>query len=315
MATMRSFRLRIYPRSGQIDDTGDRRREFWRFVENFDLQAIAAAPSPAPAVPYYEESSTSTAAPIPAPPQTAPPQTDVEAYERRVEASFGRELKQQLRRYLTENFATEREVTRTLRRVYFRTRIRGYSSLQLAVAVKGMKSLAKAFDDDFDLLKMFLQTYTPIAFSDSVGVSGMRNEVEAEAQIPKTFQEEFQGEDKTPSKSSRISSGIGALVGMSSDRATWLWVISNLSLVVPVLLSLAVLYVAFDGLNQERETLRKAATDLSSKSDEVIKEQRARSASFDKLEQALITKTLENLNEKAVNKSPTPAAGASKSNP
>jgi hypothetical protein len=112
----------------------------------------------------------------------------------------------------------------------------------------------KAIRGDFDYFQVFLGAYIPIAFAQAVGdeafADGMQYQVEVPPLLRNQFSETHTGgpgvEGATPGASAQIG------------KANWAWIISNTSLVVPVLLAAAILYVAFTKLNEWAGSERKA---------------------------------------------------------
>ncbi len=49
--------------------------------------------------------------------------------------------------------------------ITFATRIVGYASLNLEVSTGSIKQLAKAFENDFDSFRVFLEAFVPVAFA------------------------------------------------------------------------------------------------------------------------------------------------------
>jgi len=58
---------------------------------------------------------------------------------------------------------------------------------------------------------------------------------------------------------------------LKTQAINWAWVVSNTSLILPVALALAVVYMAFQSLSNERAEVGKAMLQLQERQNEVIR--------------------------------------------
>jgi hypothetical protein len=151
-------------------------------------------------------------------------------------------------------YASNLEKAAIASKIVVKTEIGYYSSLGLLMWLEPIKEVARLFEGNFDYFQVFLGAYIPIAFAQAVGdeafADGMQYQVEVPASLRNQFSEMHAGG----------SGAEGAAHGPSTQmgKANWAWIISNTSLVVPVLLAAAILYVAFTKLNEWAGSERKA---------------------------------------------------------
>lgn len=126
--------------------------------------------------------------------------------------------------------------------VSFSTRIAGYSSLNLDLLVGSIKQVARAFDDDFDSLRVFLEMFVPEAYARVFDVDHA-DSLDFAITIPTTVEHAFRSAAQGPvPQGAAVPLGAGGTAVAQRDRAEWLWRLANGSLLVPVLLALVVLY-------------------------------------------------------------------------
>jgi hypothetical protein len=148
-----------------------------------------------------------------------------------------------------------------------------YGSLTLGVDVSGIKGLAEFFDHNYDLFKTVLSQYAPLAFAvaatgyDTASIEGLS----CAADVPRRMAEMLSqnGETKTSGKSTTDNAGNPS--SLRTQAINWAWIVSNTSLILPVALGLAVIYMAFQALVNERDELRKAVLLLQERQNEVIR--------------------------------------------
>jgi len=134
--------------------------------------------------------------------------------------------------------------------IQFAFRVSGirYGTLSFDLGIGGLTSIAKLLDHNFDLFKMLTETYVPQAFSYTFD---LLSEPEKASSLVFSY---------TPSQSiAEAFTNLSPLTLPSSlpisptspppqtseheEKLKWFWLVSNFSLVVPVLLSLLVLWV------------------------------------------------------------------------
>ncbi|MEY2507055.1 MAG: hypothetical protein QOH01_1384 [Verrucomicrobiota bacterium] len=214
---------------------------------------------------------------------------DADILETRVQSAFSGALKSYF-----ESIANPAIITPDGQRraaaaaaIVVQTRIRGYSSLELGLNFEPVSKVVELFDGKFEYFVAFLGMYIPQAFQralsngeyypDIYAVAGqVQCDVFAAPQLVAAFQ------------SSAVQSGSSVtLAPTATDRARWVWILANTSLVVPTILAAFYVYL-------------------------IVRQNHEREASIDKAYQELIRVELDlsrSLLPKA-DKSPTPAASA-----
>lgn len=142
-----------------------------------------------------------------------------------------------------------------------RARILGYSSLDLGVSIEPIKNLVELFDGNFEYFSAFLSTYIPAAFQASLGSYGVYfgswDDVGAQLDFaignPAVIAADFTSANRSHTDRTRAAQG-------AIDKARWLWILSNTSLVVPTVLAAWYLY----GVSKELE-VRQRSVDESFK--------------------------------------------------
>jgi len=159
---------------------------------------------------------------------------------------FGSELAE----LLWMRFGGHRTYQSTLQRMFsaptrlvsFRVIGIGYGSLEISTLVEGFKGVADAFDNNFEVFRLALEGLAPEAFAAATGTA-----VAVSCDVAKS------------------SPGVDAATEKST-RLRWLWILSNTSLILPVALSLLVLYVGatfgLQLLSKEADMLEARAKDL-----------------------------------------------------
>jgi hypothetical protein len=131
-------------------------------------------------------------------------------------------------------------------------------SLELGLIFEPVENLAKIFENNFDYFETFLRSYIPIAFynslrpqyqADSIGWRDTVDQLEFEIAPTNEFRNHFQSKNKSQNQPGRNNS--------ITTKANWLWVISNTSLVVPVLIISLILYFTFIRLTTKEDRLER----------------------------------------------------------
>jgi hypothetical protein len=129
-------------------------------------------------------------------------------------------------------------------------------SLELGLIFQPVEKLGKLFDNNFEYFETFLKSYIPIAFLDSlkppfqanlIGWSNVVDQLEIQINPTNEFRNEFQ--------SNALSQASPITNNSLKSKANWLWVISNTSLVIPVLICSIALYLAFGRLTNKENNL------------------------------------------------------------
>jgi hypothetical protein len=193
----------------------------------------------------------------------------VQELEQRVVQRFGRSLREVL---LTDFFGVESREEIAVPVFAFQVIGFRYGSLSLDIDVVGLKGLAEFFDKNIDLFRIVLSQYAPSALTMALGayeggwIEGLECAVQPTAEIDRAFDVPAQQEAgiskaiQQPANSSR-----------SLQSLNWAWIVSNTSLVLPVILSLIVMYLAFVSLEHERDRLSQGMSSLVDKQTEIMR--------------------------------------------
>jgi hypothetical protein len=147
-----------------------------------------------------------------------------------------------------------------------------YGSLMLDVDVTGLKGLSRFFDKNIDMLQVVLCQYAPTALA--MAAVGNDNSdawidgLECKIQVGQQLAAAFNSDTNSTTQTMPIP---GSATSKTVQSINWAWIVSNTSLVLPVLLSLVVFYFAFAGLDHERERLAQGMTSLADKQTDVLK--------------------------------------------
>lgn len=137
--------------------------------------------------------------------------------------------------------------------IIFGVKIAGYSSINLDLSVGALKKVDEIFDSDFDSFRVFLDAFVPQAYARVFKYDDAQR-LDSNVQIPDSFAKAF-------AMAAMPSSAAGlpmALPGQQAneqspsaarEKAEWLWRLANGSLLVPVVLSLVVLYLGMSMLH------------------------------------------------------------------
>ncbi|HXS93644.1 MAG TPA: hypothetical protein VN736_03505 [Candidatus Limnocylindrales bacterium] len=210
---------------------------------------------------------------------------NIRAVEQRVVQRFGRHLRDLLltdfrtggdSRYRRRNFPVEFYVERQpISAPSFAFQVAGfrYGSMTLDVDVAGLKGMAEFFDKNIELLQVVLCQYAPAALAMAAGGNGNGGDtwidgLDCKIQTGPQFAATFNSDTNATTQPMAIP---GSPASKTLQSINWAWIVSNTSLVLPVLLSLVVFYFAFVGLDHERERLAQGMTSLADKQTEVLK--------------------------------------------
>ncbi|MFO0815314.1 MAG: hypothetical protein U0796_19030 [Gemmatales bacterium] len=110
-----------------------------------------------------------------------------------------------------------------------------YSSIGIGLAFEPIEKLAELFDHNFHYFDVFLRQYAPMAFHQAIGrrtrsnPASATNQMEFSVSYDPNFIDSFKAD--SPKKTKSASKKHGVL-----QKANWLWIVSNCSLLVPVAL-------------------------------------------------------------------------------
>lgn len=137
--------------------------------------------------------------------------------------------------------------------ITFGVRIAGYSSINLDLSVGSLKKVVEVFDNDFDSFRVFLEAFVPQAYA-RVFSHDDAQRLDSEVRIPDSFVKAFATAASPPSAAELSVTPLEQLASghppsVAREKAEWLWRLANGSLLLPVLLSLVVLYLGMSMLH------------------------------------------------------------------
>ena len=122
-----------------------------------------------------------------------------------------------------------------------------YSSLGFDLSIEPIEKVIEIFDNNYELLRIFLDQYIPESFLSSISVNNDSIPIEVSIDYPESYKDIFN--KKTGNQKNKTAESIENNNQQTSgkwEKAKWFWSMANGSLVVPVILSLIVLYFAFN---------------------------------------------------------------------
>jgi hypothetical protein len=186
-----------------------------------------------------------------------------------------------------------------LSKVFFKARNISHGSFRFSVDVAGFENLVNLFDNNYDLFFMAFSSLIPQAFSKvfkdyDIGGGSFNFDID----IPRDFKEEFgQPREKQDDNSSRQSESMKE--SLRPTRLQWAWVVSNTSLIVPVLLTLGVMYFLHNNLTFERTQAEARMQKMFDAQLSILDKERDRQDSLKEIEKRIITKYLEGIDQKS----------------
>jgi len=144
--------------------------------------------------------------------------------------------------------------------IVVRSRVRGYSSLELGLNFEPINRLVELFDGKFEYFVAFLGAYVPLAFQLSIQsppwdpnwdriFSELSFDFEPSPAVVAAFPA---AEPRQPSARAR-----GVL-----DKARWTWILANTSLVVPTLVAAFYIYIILSRFHEREAAVDKAYHEL-----------------------------------------------------
>jgi len=133
--------------------------------------------------------------------------------------------------------------------------------------------LADFFDKNSDLLRIVLCQYAPTALAMAASGNGGASidGLECRLQSAPELELAFASPSPTVPGTGTTTQGANTVSSKSLETLNWAWIVSNTSLVVPVVLSLVIVYFAFVGIEHERDRLSQAMSSLADKQTEMLK--------------------------------------------
>ena len=145
----------------------------------------------------------------------------------------------------------------------------GRSSLGLDIA--GAKGLVEFFNNNYGLFQTVLTQYAPLAFAvaatgfDSAYIDGLTCTVNA----PQPVIDAFNQPTATPGVALNTTQPPGGSAPTNLQALNRMWIAANTSLIPAVVL--AVLFIAFQSLSNEKAEVTKAMSQLQERQNEVIR--------------------------------------------
>jgi hypothetical protein len=188
-----------------------------------------------------------------------------DAFEGRIRSVFSRALKSYFESIASPTIITPDGQRRAAAAaaIVIQTHIRGYSSVELGLMLEPINKVVELFDGNFEYFVAFLGMYIPIAFQRSLSGGGWDDEgwdtvagqlvcdVTAAPSLVAAF-----GAASYPQRAPVPASTTAA------DKARWVWMLSNTSLVVPTLVAGFYLYVVLSHSHEREATIDKAYQEL-----------------------------------------------------
>lgn len=192
--------------------------------------------------------------------------------------------------------------------VGFEVRTIEYGSLDLSIEIAGVQYLAKLFTGNLDVFMMFLKGYLPEAFTEALRPLNLNAHGLSFDPQPSTGLLTAFATSTAPTGTPTEFPTVSKLTSEFSDKSRFFWLIANGSLVVPVVLSLAVLYVAIKDRSEERLELRTALKDVTAREAIILQHDSNRVKELEKTQMELME--LSKLRAYAVTPTAKKSAGA-----
>ena len=173
----------------------------------------------------------------------------------------------------------------SLSTVFFQFKLRGYGSLDFSVEIAGIGHVARLLDNNFDLFMMLMEAYIPQSFYEVTPFGYPPDAISFAITADDQTREAF-AESAAPRRA--VMSGGG---GFTRERA--IMALVNGTLLVPALLALAVCYVTYKGLADERATMAANLQRLLAHEEAFMKQNNERLQGLQKIETQLIERGLQ----------------------
>lgn len=164
--------------------------------------------------------------------------------------------------------------------INFSVRLAGYSSLNLDLSIGSIKSVADAFENDFESFRVFLEAFVPQAFG-RVFWDESANRLDFTVQVPAAYEQAFLASSAQQPSAAQPPATAGQAAAVippapARDRAEWLWRLANGSLLVPLLLALVVMYYGMAMLKDLRGSQNEALKPILEHQLKLLEEDRRR---------------------------------------
>ena len=145
-----------------------------------------------------------------------------------------------------------------------------YSSLGFDLSLEPIDKLVQLFDNNFELFRIFLDTYIAEDFLASLSYYSDDNfPLSVFLDYPQSFKEEFNTKVFN-TKSPDAYNSTNEQIKTKRDKAKWAWSLANGSLFIPVILSLVILYIAISKIDKLNEIHQDNFNRIQTENDKLI---------------------------------------------
>lgn len=164
--------------------------------------------------------------------------------------------------------------------LFFSTRILGYASITFDLSVGSFSQLATTFDGNFDSFRVFLDAFVPVAFG-QVFDQDFADSLDFAVSIPSSVEQAFDAAAAAAAAPAAMQPVApppvnAASVSADRQRAEWLWRLANGSLLIPVVITIAVLFYGAHLLLDIRNSQNAALQPILQHQLELLREDRLR---------------------------------------
>ena len=124
-----------------------------------------------------------------------------------------------------------------------------YGSLTFDLSLGSLGKIVTVFDNDFDSFRVFLEAFVPISFAESTD-HGFAQSLDFEIVPAPGLEQQFATSEAATSPEKASAAGGPIPVQASRERAEWLWRLANGSLLVPLLISILIMWYGLKELGQ-----------------------------------------------------------------
>jgi hypothetical protein len=124
-----------------------------------------------------------------------------------------------------------------------------YSSLGFDLFVEPLDKVVKLFDNNFEYFKVFLNQYIPNSFIHSIQLHNYDIPLDVSIIYPSELSDAFMSKKTSNNETIGSNNSITQPKFNKGDKADYLWILTNFSLVVPVILALVILIVTVNKID------------------------------------------------------------------
>lgn len=166
-----------------------------------------------------------------------------------------------------------------------------YGSFEYDISIAPIEKIATIFDSNFDLFKAFLDVYIPESFKNSIGDND-GSDLNFRIQVPETIITSFKKSSYEFPKMEAHNNTSNMYSHSTVDKGKYYWIVSNFSLLIPVILSLIVLYFVYQAIadiGRHQEEALKPVLDSQTK---LIEHYQELTTNYETFQQILFKKAL-----------------------